>query len=204
MNFDGDFEIDDVTVEEVWLALSDPYMIKTALPGCEFLVRVDEEDVDFEQLRTEMTDRAADPPILPEATPEDVAERAFEEGGRYATLLELSVGSVKPSFESVVVITEREFPRMRTSGEGSAASSSFELSAGMELAETDTGVVVEWAAEADVFGRIAQLGGRVINPVANRVVHQFFDDVADRLNEVGDAEATDDRENLRDRVRRLL
>lgn len=203
MNFDGTFEIDDVTAEEVWLALSDPYMIKAALPGCKFLVRVDEEDVDFEQLRAE-AENGEDPPILPEATPEDVADRAFVEGARYATLIELSVGSVKPSFESEVTITERDFPRMSASGEGSAASSSFEMSAWMDLEETENGVVVEWAAEADVFGRIAQLGGRVINPVANRVVNQFFDNVADRLKEVSDAEEQETGSDLRDRVRGLF
>ncbi|WP_254532946.1 CoxG family protein [Natrinema gelatinilyticum] len=202
MNFDGTFEIDDVTAEEVWLALSDPYMIKTALPGCEFLVRVDEDDVDFERLRAENGDK--DPPILPEARPKEVADRAFVEGATYATLIELSVGSVKPSFESEVTITERNFPRMSASGEGSAASSSFEMSAWMDLEETENGVVVEWAAEADVFGRIAQLGSRMINPVANRIVNQFFDSVADRLKEVGDADEQQTGENLRNRVRELF
>jgi carbon monoxide dehydrogenase subunit G len=201
MNFDGTFELDGITAEEVWLALSDPHMIKTALPGCKFLVEVDGE-ADFDHLRDATAD-AESPPILPDATPEDVAERAFVEGSTYAALIELGVGSVKPSFETEMTITEREFPRMSASGEGTAANSSFEMSAWMELEETDDGVAVEWAAEADVFGRIAQLGGRVINPVANRVVNEFFDSVADRLKEVSDAEKQD-KSGLRDRVRELL
>lgn len=202
MEFSGSFELDDVTPEEVWLALSDPYMIKAALPGCEFLVEVD-DDPDFDALRAE-AEATTDPPILPEATPEEVAERAFEEGGQYAALVEIGVGGVKPTFRTLVTITEREYPRMAAAGEGSAANSSFELSAWMDLTETDDGVAVEWAAEADVFGKVAQVGSRVINPVANRIVNQFFDNVADRLHEVGDAEGDTERASIRDRVRDLL
>jgi carbon monoxide dehydrogenase subunit G len=205
MKFDGTFEIDNVSLEEVWLALSDPYMIKASLPGCQFLVPVEDGgDVDFEQLRTEAENDGEDPPILPDATPEDVAERAFVEGNTYATLIELSVGNVKPSFESTVTITEREFPRMSAAGEGSAANSAFEMSAWMELSEVEDGVAVEWEAEADVFGKIAQLGGRVIKPVANRVVKRFFDQVADRLKEVGDAAEEETQSSLRDRVSGLF
>ncbi|PHQ46288.1 carbon monoxide dehydrogenase, partial [Halorubrum sp. C3] len=55
--------------------------------------------------------------------------------------------------------------------------------------------------EADVFGKIAQMGQRVISPVANRVVSRFFGSVEDRLTEVAEE---DDSEGLRDRVRNLL
>jgi hypothetical protein len=55
----------------------------------------------------------------------------------------------------------------------------------MELSETDDGgVAVEWWSEADVFGRIAQMGQRVINPVANRVVKRFFNDIQSQLQEL--------------------
>lgn len=79
MDFDGTIELTDASTEEVWLALSDPVMIKRALPGCQIVVRV-EDDVDFDALR-ERTEGEEDPPTLPEADPETVAERAFEQGG---------------------------------------------------------------------------------------------------------------------------
>ncbi|MUW14907.1 carbon monoxide dehydrogenase [Halorubrum sp. CBA1125] len=200
MEFEGTFTIDDVSTEEVWLALSDPVLIKQSLPGCQFLTRVeDPNDVDFEALRESAPDE--DPATLPEADPEDISERAFEEGGHYAALMQISVGSVKPSFRTVVTIDEREFPAMNASGEGSATDSSFEMSSGMTLVEADEGVDIEWEAEADVFGKIAQMGQRVISPVANRVVSRFFGSVEDRLTEVAEE---DDSEGLRDRVRNLL
>ena len=199
MEFSDTFEIADTTPEEAWLALSDPVMIKQALPGCQFLTRVDSEDVDFDALR-EQTAGDEDPPTLPEAEPEEITERAFEEGAHYAALMEIGVGSVKPSFETVVTIDDREFPEMSASGEGSASNSSFELSAWMALKETDDGVAVDWTAEADVFGRIAQMGQRVINPVANRVVNRFFGNIEDQLRDVD----TDDSGGLRDRISDIL
>jgi hypothetical protein len=199
MQFDGTFGLEDVTTEEVWLALSDPVMIKKALPGCQFLVEVDDpDDVDFDALAEAESD-GEDPPTLPEADPEDVAERGLVEGGHYAALVQVGVGSVKPRFETVVTIDRREFPEMDASGQGSASDSSFEMDSGMTLAETDDGVDVEWWTEADVFGRVAQMGQRVINPVANRVVGRFFKQVQKQLSDVGDESS-----GLRDRITNFI
>jgi len=199
VEFSDTFEIEDTTPEEAWLALSDPVMIKEALPGCQFLVRVDDDDPDFDALR-ERTADDEDPPTLPEADPEDIAERAFEEGAHYAALMEIGVGSVKPSFETVVTIAEREFPEMAAEGEGSASNSSFELEAGMALTEIEDGVAVDWHAQTDVFGRVAQMGQRVINPVANRVVSRFFGNIEEQLRDV----ETDDTGGLRNKIRDIL
>lgn len=199
MEFDGTFGLEDVTTEEVWLALSDPIMIKNALPGCQFLVEVDDpDDVDFDALAEEAADRE-DPPTLPAADPEAVADRGLTEGGHYAALVQVGVGSVKPRFETVVTIDRRDFPEMDASGEGSASDSSFEMNSGMTLVETDGGVDVEWWTEADVFGRVAQMGQRVINPVANRVVGRFFKQVQKQLSDVGEESS-----GLRDRISNFI
>ncbi|TYT62552.1 CoxG family protein [Natrialba swarupiae] len=196
MEFDGEFTLEGVTSEEVWLALSDPVMIKNALPGCKFLTEIEGEP-DFDELEAEATDD--DPPTLPEADPEEVADRAFVEGGRYATLVQMNVGGVNPRFETVVSIDSREFPRMDASATGSASDSSFEMDSGMTLVETDGGVTVEWWAETDVFGRVAQMGQRVISPVAKRVINRFFNQIESNLSDV-----SDDSSGLRDRIKGLL
>lgn len=180
MEFDGAFELENTTVEEVWLALSDPVLIRDSLPGCEFLIEVDDGNVDFEEQKAVAAERDAEPT----GDPEVIAQRAFEEGKRYAALIEVSVGSVNPRFQTTVTIDSREFPEMSASGEGEASGSSFELSSGMELEETENGVTVEWWASTEVFGRIAQMGQRMINPVANRVVKRFFERIQERLEEL--------------------
>lgn len=197
MEFNGSFEIEGATVDEVWLALSDPVLIKQSLDGCQFLVRTEEENPDFDAIRERVDEE--DPATLPEADPEDIAERAFEEGSRYAVEFGTRIGSVNPTFETVVTITERDFPRMSARGKGASSNSSVELDSWMNLEETESGTRVEWGAETEVFGRIAQLGGRVINPVANQVVGRFFGNVESRLVAVGD-----DESGIGDRIRDLL
>lgn len=192
MEFDGAFELENTTAEEVWLALSDPVLIRDSLPGCEFLIEVDDGDVDFEELKAAAAERDAEPT----GDPEVIAQRAFEEGQRYAALIEVSVGSVNPQFQTTMTIDHRNFPEMSASGEGEASGSSFELSSGMELDETDDGVTIEWWASTEVFGRIAQMGQRMINPVANRVVKSFFERIQERLEEL--ILETDDAESMVD------
>jgi len=192
MQFSGTFELSDTTVEEVWLALSDPVLIEQSLPGCQFLVEVEDTDADFDALREETEGREAELT----GDPDVIAGRAFEEGKHYAALMQISVGPVNPTFETVVTIDDREYPAMSASGEGSSGDSSFEMSSGMTLAEADDGVEVEWETEADVFGRVAQMGQRVVNPVANRVVKRFFSSVEERLDDLAladdeEAESTD-------------
>jgi carbon monoxide dehydrogenase subunit G len=200
MEFEGTFTIEDVSAEEVWLSLSDPYMIKGSLPGCQFLTKVeDPDDVDFEGLRDDEPEE--DPPLLPEADPEEVKARGFEPGEHYAALLELKVGAVKPSFRTVVSIDEWDYPVGGASGDGSASGSSFEMDSGMELSETEDGVEIAWHAQADVFGRIAQMGQRVINPVADRVVSRFFGNIEDQLTEVAEE---DESSGLRDRIKGMF
>jgi hypothetical protein len=182
MNFSGTFELDDTTVEEVWLALSDPAMIRSSLPGCQFLYRVEDDAPDFDALRERA--QSEDQPE-PTGDPDVINERAFVEGGHYAALMQIGVGSVKPTFETVVTIDRRDEPEMEASGEGSAGDSSFEMSSWMGLEPTDDGgVAVDWRAEADVFGRIANMGQRVMNPVANRVVKRFFSSIQTNLQEL--------------------
>jgi carbon monoxide dehydrogenase subunit G len=184
VEFSGTFELEDTTTEEVWLALSDPVMIEHALPGCKFLVEVEEENPDFDALREEHEGRE----VEPTSDPEVIAERAFEEGNRYAGVIQIGIGPVNPTFETVVTIDERDQPYMEASGEGSAGDSSFEMTSWMDLSDTDDGVAVEWHTEADVFGRIAQMGQRVINPAANQVVKRFFSSIQDEIRERSIAE----------------
>lgn len=207
MRFSGTFELDDTTIEEVWLALSDPVMIENALPGCQFLVQIDEGTVDFDALREEYADRD----LEPTSDLEVIAERAFVEGERYAAVIQIGVGPVNPTFETVVTIDHRDQPVMNASGEGSTGDSSFEMTSGMDLSETDNGVGVNWETEADVFGRIAQMGQRVINPAANQVVKRFFSSVQseirkreiaedDRVVGVEPQDTTDNNRSVVDRI----
>jgi len=198
MEFNGEFELEGVSAEEAWLVMSDPVAVRKALPGCKFLTRVEGEDFNFDEYEPE--EGVA---TLPEADPEDVAERAFREGETYAALMKVGVGSVKPEFEAWVTIDEREFPEMRASGSGSSSGSAFEMTSSMTISETETGSKIEWTAEADISGRIAQMGQRLLNPVANKVVNQFFNNIEEQMQAAVEETGGGDG-GLSGRVRDLL
>ena len=184
MEFSGEFELDGVSPEDAWVTLSDPVAVRDALKGCQYITPMDEE-FSFDDYEPE-----EDLETLPEADPDDVAERAFEAGTTYAALMQVGVGSVKPRFETQVSIESRDGEEfeMVANGSGNASSSTFEMESWMDIDETEDGSLVAWGAEADVSGRIAQLGGRVINPVSNKIVNNFFSAIEDQMTEVEESE----------------
>lgn len=196
MEFSGEFELEGVSPEDAWIVLSDPIAVRDALKGCRYITRIDDGDFNFDEYEPE-----EDIETLPDADPDVVAERAFVEGGVYAALMQVGVGSVKPRFETRVTIKEREFPRMVATGGGDASNSSFEMESWMDIEETDTGSVVKWGTEADVSGRIAQLGGRVMNPVADKIVGNFFKNIQKQMTGFEESEKSS---GIRDRLSGLL
>jgi hypothetical protein len=196
MEFSGRFELDGVSPEDAWIVLSDPIAVRDALTGCRYITRIEDDSFDFDDYEPD-----EDVETLPDADPEVVAARAFEEGAVYAALMQVGVGSVKPRFETRVTIEERAFPRMVATGGGDASNSRFEMESWMDIEETDDGSVVEWGTEVDVTGRIAQLGGRVMNPVADRIVSNFFTNVQRQMAGFDD---TAESRSMRDRLSRLL
>lgn len=197
MEFSGEFDLADVPPEKAWVVLSDPYAVRNSLKGCRYITPKD-EDFSFDTYEPE-----EDVETLPEADPDDVAARAFQEGTEYAALMQVGVGSVKPKFETTVSIDERDEAEfiMTATGSGNASSSSFSMNSGMHIhpSEDGDGSRIEWWTEADVSGRIAQLGSRVMNPVANKIVGNFFKDIEKQMSDV---EATDS--SVTDRIRSLL
>ncbi|WP_435348481.1 CoxG family protein [Haloarchaeobius sp. HRN-SO-5] len=196
MDFSGVFELEGAEPDDVWVMLSDPIAIRNALPGCKYITPYT-EDFSFDTYEPE-----ADVETLPEADPDVVAERVFVEGQEYAALMQVGVGSVKPRFESRITIEERDPDehRMVATGHGDASDSTFEMRSQMEITGTETGSRIEWETEADVAGRIAQLGGRVIDPVADKIVNKFFSNIEQQLTEV---EESDD-EGITSKLRNIL
>ncbi|WP_318569049.1 CoxG family protein [Salinigranum marinum] len=196
MEFSGEFELDGVSPEDAWIVLSDPIAVRDSLKGCRYITPIDDDDFNFDDYEAE-----EDVQTLPDADPDVVAERAFNEGVVYAALMQVGVGSVKPRFETRVTIAERAFPRMVATGGGDASNSSFEMESWMDIEETESGSIVKWGTEADVSGRIAQLGGRVMNPVADKIVSNFFKNIQKQMTGF---EESEESKSMRDRLSGLL
>ncbi|MFB6270662.1 MAG: CoxG family protein [Halobacterium sp.] len=197
MKFDGEFELDDVPPDQAWVVLSDPVAVRDALKGCQYITPMDD---DFEWDSYEPEEDVA---TLPDADPDVVADRAFKAGQTYAALMQVGVGSVKPKFETTVTIDDRDDENfeMTATGSGSASGSSFSMESGMRIhpSEDGEGSRIEWWTEADISGRIAQLGGRVINPVANKIVNNFFTAIEAEMSDVEDTDS-----GVTDRIRGMF
>lgn len=192
MEFNDSFEIENIQIENVWDALSDPVIVRNSLPGCKCLVEVEDKDnVDFDAI---LEDHAETDPEVSYAA-DDHKAREFKEDATYASVVSVSIGPVNPRFDTLVTIEDRDFPSMEASGEGSTSDSSFEMESSMTLEETSNGVSVDWEASVDIVGRLAQMGQRMINPAANRVVKKFFTDIeselAEATSEPGDNNTTE-------------
>jgi len=180
MEFSGTSVIEGASPDNTWLILSDPVAIAEVVPGCKFIAPADEVD-----------DPSSYPPppgaTFPEAPTEEVEARAFDPGREYLALLSVGVGSIKPTFEASLVIEERDYPVMRASGEGQGGDSAFSMDSRMEMSETATGVEIDWHADVDISGRLAQMGSTVLDPVAERLVNKFFDQMEERMQRVEEA-----------------
>lgn len=110
----------------------------------------------------------------------------------------LKVGPVKARFGGKVTLSDLDPPNgYRISGEGSGGVAGFAKGgASVRLAEDGPeATVLTYEVEAQVGGKIAQLGGRLIDSTARKLAGEFFDSFAAALAPAaaaapGEAEAT--------------
>jgi carbon monoxide dehydrogenase subunit G len=95
---------------------------------------------------------------------------------QFTATAKLAVGPVKATFKGSVTLSDIEIPNGYTiSGEGQGGVAGFAKGgAKVRLAEEDGGTRLSYDVEAQVGGKIAQLGGRLINGVAKKYADQFF------------------------------
>jgi carbon monoxide dehydrogenase subunit G len=88
----------------------------------------------------------------------------------------LKVGPVKAKFGGKVTLDKSQAPgQFSLKGEGSGGVAGFAKGgADVELEEDGDATVLRYTAKADVGGKIAQLGSRLISSTANRLAGQFF------------------------------
>lgn len=101
----------------------------------------------------------------------------------------LKIGPVKARFNGKVTLSEINAPVGYTiTGEGSGGAAGFAKGgADVQLAEEGGETVLTYTARAQVGGKIAQMGARLIDGVAKKLADQFFAKFSERV--AGDAAA---------------
>jgi uncharacterized protein len=95
-----------------------------------------------------------------------------------------AVGPVKATFKGRVALTDLDPPNAyRIAGEGQGGVAGFAKGgANVRLTDADGGgTLMAYDVEATVGGKIAQLGGRLINGVAKKYADEFFANFAKEL-----------------------
>lgn len=117
-----------------------------------------------------------DPDVLERAIPgceelEKVSDTEF------TAAVTAKVGPVKAKFKGAVSLSDLNPPEgYRISGEGKGGAAGFAKgSADVTLEETDEGTVLRYQVHADVGGKLAQLGGRLIQGTAKKLAGNFFE-----------------------------
>ena len=124
-----------------------------------------------------------DPEVLKSCIPGcQELERTGEDG--FAAVAKVSIGPVKATFKGNVKLSDIDPPNGYTiSGEGQGGVAGFAKGgAKVSLADGEAGgTTLTYDVEAQVGGKIAQLGGRLINGVAKKYADEFFANFAKSL-----------------------
>ena len=88
----------------------------------------------------------------------------------------IKVGPVKARFKGKVTLTDLDPPNgYKISGEGEGGVAGFAKGgATVALADKDGGTLLTYNVEAQIGGKLAQLGQRLINGAAKKLADEFF------------------------------
>lgn len=111
-----------------------------------------------------------------------------EEG--FEAVVKQKVGPVKATFKGKVVLSDIIAPvSYKITGEGTGGVAGFAKGAAeVSLADVEGGTELTYSVDAKVGGKLAQLGGRIIDSFAKKMADQFFT----RFQEVIEGPAADE------------
>ncbi|MEO5598641.1 MAG: carbon monoxide dehydrogenase subunit G [Novosphingobium sp.] len=116
-----------------------------------------------------------DPLVLKACIPGCDSLEQTADGG-FLAVVRQKIGPVSATFQGEVSIEEPQPPhRYRLVGKGSGGVAGFAKGeAIVTLTPIDAGTLLEYEAEALLGGKIAQLGGRLISGIAEKLAAEFF------------------------------
>lgn len=132
-----------------------------------------------------------DPEILKQSIPgcEEIEQTSDTS---FTAQVTAKVGPVKAKFSGAVELTDIAAPNSyRISGEGKGGAVGFAKGgANVKLEEDGDGTLLKYEVDAQVGGKLAQLGARLIDGTAKKMASQFFENFAEAVT-AGEATSGD-------------
>ncbi len=124
-----------------------------------------------------------DPEILKECIPgcEELTKHSDTD---LEALVVLKIGPVKAKFKGKVTLNPDNPPEhFSLTGEGNGGAAGFAKGgADVTLEEHEDGTLLRYDAKADIGGKLAQLGSRLVQGTAKKLSGKFFESFAEKVN----------------------
>ena len=121
-----------------------------------------------------------DPEVLKACIPGCEELEKTEDDSGFRAVAKMKVGPVSARFKGKVTLSDLDPPngyRISSEGEGGVAGFA-KGGATVGLAEKDGGTLLTYNVEAQIGGKLAQLGQRLINGAAKKLADEFFTNFA--------------------------
>lgn len=140
--------------------------------GGEFEIQRNPEEV-YEFL----TDPNKFGPLLP-----DFQGMTVQDPTHFTVKVKVGAAYIKGTAEVKMELAEANRPdRAQYKGNGSVAGGNVALVAGFNLSPSNGGTKVAWQGEAHVFGRLASIGGGLLEPMGKKNVQKLIDSLQGAL-----------------------
>ncbi|MGE0153590.1 MAG: carbon monoxide dehydrogenase subunit G [Reyranellaceae bacterium] len=127
-----------------------------------------------------------DPAILQACIPGcESLERSAE--NEFKATVRTKIGPVSARFSGKVTLSDFDPPKSyRISGEGQGGAAGFAKGGAVVTLEEDgAGTLLRYTANAQVGGKLAQIGSRLIDGTAKKLADEFFEAFAAKVGEMG-------------------
>lgn len=141
--------------------------------------------------RKKVWDALNDPEILKQCIP-GCESLEMQSPTDMTARVKLQIGPVKATFNGKVKLTDLDPPNgYRIAGEGSGGVAGFAKGgASVHLADEGRNTLMRYDVKADVGGKLAQLGGRLIDATAKKLADEFFENFTTLVGPAPAAAAT--------------
>ena len=111
-------------------------------------------------------------------------------GNEFTAVVNAKVGAISAILKGSVVLSDLDPPRAYTlTGQGQGAAGFAKMSARVTLDEEGADTLVRYSAKAEIGGKLASLGSRLVQTVAKKNADEFFSAFARTLGGSGIPEA---------------